>query len=56
MIYYIYISKKFQSWGGGRVHMSREDKRKLKEARGEGRLAEAMLDRRAQVKSDRYCK
>ncbi|KAG2226907.1 hypothetical protein INT45_010186, partial [Circinella minor] len=48
--------KKFQSWGGGRVHMSREDKRKLKEARGEGRLAEAMLDRRAQVKSDRYCK
>jgi len=27
----------------------------LKRARKEGRLAEAMLDRRAKLKSDRFC-
>ncbi|KAI7886795.1 hypothetical protein K492DRAFT_203056 [Lichtheimia hyalospora FSU 10163] len=48
--------KKFQSWGGGRVHMSKSDTRELKKAKEEGRIAEAMLDRRAKVKSDRYCK
>ena len=55
--FYCYLfSKKFQSWGGGRVHMSKSDTRELKKAKEEGRIAEAMLDRRAKVKSDRYCK
>lgn len=36
--------------------MSKEDKKALKQAKDEGRLAEVMLDRRSKVKSDRYCK
>ncbi|GAA5968282.1 hypothetical protein JCM11641_003795 [Rhodosporidiobolus odoratus] len=32
-----------------------DDARALKRARKEGKLAEAMLDRRAKLKSDRYC-
>ncbi|KAG0168597.1 hypothetical protein DFQ28_000613 [Apophysomyces sp. BC1034] len=48
--------KKYQSWGGGRIHMTHEDSRSLKRARQDGRFAEAMLDRREKVKSDRYCK
>ncbi|BGP13887.1 hypothetical protein JCM10213_002526 [Rhodosporidiobolus nylandii] len=34
---------------------SAEDARALKKARKEGKLAEAMLDRRMKLKSDRYC-
>ncbi|ORZ01789.1 FRG1-like family-domain-containing protein [Syncephalastrum racemosum] len=48
--------RKYQSWGGGRLHTTKEDRRELKRAKQEGRAAEAMLDRRAKVKSDRYCK
>lgn len=45
----------YQSWGAGRSVVSVEDKKELKRARKEGRLAEAMLDRRAKLKSDRFC-
>ncbi|KAI8368123.1 FRG1-like family-domain-containing protein [Radiomyces spectabilis] len=48
--------RKYQSWGAGRIHTTKEDERELKRARQEGRAAEAMLDRRAKVKADRYCK
>ncbi|KAG1827131.1 FRG1-like family-domain-containing protein [Suillus subaureus] len=44
-----------QAWGAGRSVVSKEDKRELKRARKEGRLAEALLDRRAKLKSDRFC-
>ncbi|KAF5330624.1 hypothetical protein D9619_005924 [Psilocybe cf. subviscida] len=44
-----------QAWGAGRSVVSSEDKAALKRARKEGRLAEAMLDRRAKLKSDRFC-
>lgn len=44
-----------QAWGAGRSVVSQEDKRELKRARKEGRLAEALLDRRAKLKSDRFC-
>ncbi|KDR73512.1 hypothetical protein GALMADRAFT_124680 [Galerina marginata CBS 339.88] len=44
-----------QAWGAGRSVVSSEDKKELKQARKEGRLAEAMLDRRAKLKSDRFC-
>ncbi|KAJ4487825.1 FRG1-like family-domain-containing protein [Lentinula aciculospora] len=37
----------YQAWGAGRSV--------LKRARKEGRLAEALLDRRAKLKSDRFC-
>ncbi|ORX51626.1 hypothetical protein DM01DRAFT_1307385 [Hesseltinella vesiculosa] len=48
--------KKNQSWGGGKVKLTSKDAKALGKAREEGRLNEAMLDRRAKVKADRYCK
>ncbi|CAO3593448.1 unnamed protein product [Absidia cylindrospora] len=48
--------KKNQSWGGGKLHMTREDTKRLKKAKSDGRINEAMLDRRALMKADRYCK
>ncbi|KAF8892472.1 FRG1-like family-domain-containing protein [Infundibulicybe gibba] len=45
----------YQAWGAGRSVTSVEDKKELKKARKEGRLAEAMLDRRSKLKSDRFC-
>ncbi|GAA5905368.1 hypothetical protein JCM5296_003697 [Sporobolomyces johnsonii] len=47
--------RKYQARGGGEFVGSAEDIRELKRARKEGKLAEAMLDRRAKLKSDRYC-
>jgi len=49
------INSKFQLWGAGRRVISKDDKRELKKARNEGRLNEALLDRRAKLKSDRFC-
>ncbi|KAH9946154.1 FRG1-like family-domain-containing protein [Epithele typhae] len=48
-------NKLYQAWGAGRSVVSSEDKRELREAKKEGRLAEAMLERRAKLKSDRFC-
>jgi len=48
-------NKLYQTWGMGRSVTSDADKKELKRARKEGRLAEAMLDRRAKLKSDRFC-
>ncbi|KAF8334196.1 FRG1-like family-domain-containing protein [Cantharellus anzutake] len=49
------INSKFQLWGAGRRIVSKDDDRELKKARKEGRLNEALLDRRAKLKSDRFC-
>ncbi|QRV86233.1 hypothetical protein RhiJN_14251 [Ceratobasidium sp. AG-Ba] len=46
---------KFQAWGAGKSIISSEDKKALKKARKEGTLSEALLDRRAKLKSDRFC-
>ncbi|CAK9782975.1 hypothetical protein CC85DRAFT_262114 [Cutaneotrichosporon oleaginosum] len=46
----------YQAWGAGRHHVSSGDRNDLKRAKREGRIAEAMLDRRAAMKSDRYAK
>ncbi|TCD64657.1 hypothetical protein EIP91_003818 [Steccherinum ochraceum] len=48
-------NKTFQAWGAGRSVVSTHDKKDLKKAKKEGRLAEALLDRRAKLKSDRFC-
>ncbi|KAJ6623514.1 FRG1-like family-domain-containing protein [Mycena sp. CBHHK59/15] len=48
-------NKLYQTWGMGRIVTSDADKKELKRARKEGRLAEAMLDRRSKLKSDRFC-
>ncbi|KAI0306329.1 FRG1-like family-domain-containing protein [Multifurca ochricompacta] len=45
----------YQAWGAGRSVVSKEDKKELKRARNEGRLAEVLLDRRSKLKSDRFC-
>ncbi|WVQ66173.1 uncharacterized protein L199_004352 [Kwoniella botswanensis] len=49
-------NRESQTWGGGRTIVSEKDRRELKKARKEGKLGEAMLDRRAALKSDRYAK
>jgi len=49
------VNAKFHTWGAGRSVVSSDDKRELKKARKEGRLNEAMLDRRSKLKSDRFC-
>lgn len=43
-------SREAQTWGGGKVVVSDKDRGDIKRARKEGRLAEAMLDRRAAMK------
>ncbi|TFY67084.1 hypothetical protein EVG20_g4067 [Dentipellis fragilis] len=48
-------NKIYQAWGQARSVVSHEDRKALKKAKKEGRLAEAMLDRRAKLKSDRFC-
>ncbi|KAI0831249.1 FRG1-like family-domain-containing protein [Trametes gibbosa] len=48
-------NKMYQAWGAGRSVVSSADKTELKKARKDGRLAEALLDRRAKLKSDRFC-
>ncbi|KAF9973838.1 hypothetical protein BGZ73_002868 [Actinomortierella ambigua] len=49
-------TRKYQTWSHGRVVVSERNVHELKRARVEGRLNEALLDRREKVKSDRYCK
>ncbi|RXW18736.1 hypothetical protein EST38_g7130 [Candolleomyces aberdarensis] len=48
-------NKLYQTWGAGRTVLSKDDKKELKQAKKEGRLAEALLERRAKLKSDRFC-
>ncbi|KAI0646999.1 FRG1-like family-domain-containing protein [Trametes meyenii] len=48
-------NKIYQAWGAGRSVVSTGDRQELKKAKKEGRLAEALLDRRAKLKSDRFC-
>eukprot|EP00051_Salpingoeca_urceolata_P027137 m.480169 g.480169 ORF g.480169 m.480169 type:complete len:267 (-) comp21725_c0_seq1:74-874(-) len=50
------FARKFQSYQDGHWKISSEDKRALKEARVTGTLHETLLDRRAKLKADRYCK
>ncbi|TDL24866.1 hypothetical protein BD410DRAFT_785590 [Rickenella mellea] len=45
----------YQTWGAGKIVVSQDDKKELKKARKEGRLSEALLDRRSKLKSDRFC-
>ena len=49
-------AKKFQSWGGGRVHIKEDVGSSLKAAKKAGALYETLLDRREQTKADKFCK
>lgn len=48
--------KKFQSFQDRRLRINEEDTSKLDTAKNEGKLHEALLDRRSKMKADRYCK
>ncbi|KAI8055993.1 FRG1-like family-domain-containing protein [Syncephalis plumigaleata] len=54
--YELQQAKRYQSWSGGVTRVANEDKHKLKRAKREGHLAQALLDRREKLKADRYCK
>ena len=60
VLFGIYLShvhrKKFQSWEDRRVRVCGESKEGLEAARRQGKLHEALLDRRERMKADRYCK
>ena len=50
------IAKKYQHWEDMRMKISKEDVTDIKRARGDGTLHTTLLDRRAKMKSDKYCK
>jgi protein FRG1 len=48
--------KKYQSFQDRKMRINKEEKTSLKRARDEGTLHEKLLDRRAKMKSDKFCK
>eukprot|EP01147_Barroeca_monosierra_P010876 gene10876-2951_t len=49
------MARRFQSWQDGKLRLSQKDIDELKKAKQQGQLHGALLERRAKMKSDRYC-
>jgi FRG1-like domain len=56
MCFFFHDRKQFQKFQDKRMKINPEGKDSLKVAKKEGKLHEVMLDRRAKMKADRYCK
>jgi protein FRG1 len=48
--------KKFQNFQDHKIKLNNDNRRGLMEAKSDGSMHELMLDRRAKMKADRYCK
>ena len=48
--------KKFQKFQDHKIKINQGDRKELLKAKTEGDLHEMLLDRRAKMKADRYCK
>ena len=48
--------KKFQKFQDHKIKLCNDDRKALMKAKAEGDFHEVMLDRRAKMKADRYCK
>lgn len=48
--------RKFQKFQDHKIKLNQSDRRELLRAKAEGDMHEVMLDRRAKMKADRYCK
>jgi len=48
--------RKFQKFQDKKLRVNTNDRSELEQARTEGKLHEALLDRRSKMKADRYCK
>eukprot|EP00049_Salpingoeca_infusionum_P027932 m.35082 g.35082 ORF g.35082 m.35082 type:complete len:302 (+) comp9846_c0_seq1:2441-3346(+) len=50
------FARRFQSWQDGKLRLSASAQADLRQAKQDGKLHESLLDRRAKMKADRYCK
>jgi len=52
----VWCRRNTQTWGMHRLKRPKESQEDLKKAAVDGNLYETMLDRRAKLKSDKFCK
>lgn len=56
LIYFSYNRRKFQKFQDKKIKINTGDRTHLEQAKTHGNLHEVLLDRRAKMKADRYCK
>jgi len=55
-IFFSFCRKKFQKFQDKRIRLNQGSLEEIEKAQNEGILHETLLDRRAKMKADRYCK